>query len=98
MPDWLVRLTKKRTTNGIAVDWQQFATGKIGEGERNDSLARLTGYLLRRYVDAGLASQLALSWNQTHCEPPLSEQEVLTVIRSIAAKELRRREAGKRDG
>jgi hypothetical protein len=94
IPDWLAAVATKPTTNGIAADWSQFAISKIGEGARNDSLARLTGHLLRRYVDPGLAAQLALSWNQTHCEPPLSDQEVLIIVRSIASKELRRREAG----
>ena len=95
IPDWLAALANKPTTNGIAADWSEFAISKIIEGARNDSLARLTGHLLRRYVDAGLAAQLALSWNCTHCEPPLSEQEVITIVRSIASKELRRREAGR---
>jgi hypothetical protein len=94
IPDWLAALATKPTANGIAADWSKFAISNIGEGARNDSLARLSGHLLRRYVDPALVAQLALSWNQTHCEPPLSDQEVLTVVRSIATKELRRREAG----
>jgi hypothetical protein len=94
IPDWLAALATKPPANGIAADWSKFAISNIEEGARNDSLARLTGHLLRRYVDPALAAQLALSWNQMHCEPPLSDQEVLTIVRSIATKELRRREAG----
>ena len=33
--------------------WREIAFG-VGEGERNKTLASLTGYLLRRYVDANL--------------------------------------------
>jgi hypothetical protein len=94
IPNWLVELTAKPATNGTMTNWAQFAVSKIGEGERNSSLARLTGHLLRRYVDAVLTAQLVLSWNQANCAPPLPEAEVLTIVRSIAAKELRRREAG----
>jgi Bifunctional DNA primase/polymerase, N-terminal/Primase C terminal 1 (PriCT-1) len=94
IPDWLVALTAKPITDGGATDWSEFAVSKIAEGSRNHSLAKLTGHLLRRYVDERLAVQLILSWNQTCCEPPLEHREVLAIVRSIATKELRRREAG----
>jgi Bifunctional DNA primase/polymerase, N-terminal/Primase C terminal 1 (PriCT-1) len=98
IPAWLADLATGPSTNRSAVDWNEFAVSKIPEGTRNASLAQLTGHLLRRYVDPGFTAQLALSWNQTHCEPPLSDQEVLIIVRSIATKELRRREAGTGNG
>ena len=98
MPEWLVSLATARAESGSATDWGKFAVSRIGEGCRNSSLAQLTGLLLRRYVDAALTAQLVLSWNQTCCVPPLESDEVLGIVRSIANKELRRREAGMANG
>jgi hypothetical protein len=93
IPDWLAALATKRAgAKRTLTDWTEFSGQKIGEGARNDSLARLAGHLLRRYVDPWLAAQLVLSWNHTHCEPPLSDQETIAIVRSIAAKECGRRE------
>ena len=39
--------------------WREIAFG-VGEGERNQTLASLTGYLLRRYVDANLVYGLVV--------------------------------------
>ena len=66
----------------------------VAEGERNNTLARLVGHLLRRRVDPYVALELALCWNATRCRPPLPEAEVLRVADSIAARELRRRKGG----
>ncbi|WP_409323944.1 primase C-terminal domain-containing protein, partial [Staphylococcus caprae] len=41
--------------------WREIAFG-VGEGERNQTLASLTGYLLRRYVDANLVYGLVSAW------------------------------------
>jgi hypothetical protein len=98
IPQWLLSLATARAGNGAATDWGKFAVSKIAEGCRNSSLAQLSGLLLRRYVDAALTAQLVLSWNQTCCQPPLESDEVLTIVRSIANRELRRREAGMANG
>jgi hypothetical protein len=63
------------------------------EGTRNASLARLTGHLLRRFVDPALTLELALVVNAARFRPPLSEEEVVAVVGSIARRELNRREA-----
>jgi hypothetical protein len=98
IPAWLMGLAINKPTKGGAPDWTEFSVARISEGARNDSLARLAGLLLCRRVNAKLAVQLVLSWNRTHCQPPLSDQEVLTIVRSIATKELRRREGRRING
>ena len=88
-PDWLhakVVGAVKPTRN-----WADVANNTITEGCRNDTIARLTGHLLRRHVDPHLAVRLLLSFNATNCAPPLADEEVVAVVESIARLEARRR-------
>jgi hypothetical protein len=62
------------------------------EGQRNDSLARLVGHLLRRYVDVDLTAELAHLLNQERFRPPLPASEVDQILDSIAWREAQRRE------
>jgi Primase C terminal 1 (PriCT-1) len=63
----------------------------VAEGQRNDSIARLTGYLLSRRVDAVVVFELLTAWNEARCRPPLTESEIATIVDSIARCELKRR-------
>jgi hypothetical protein len=92
-PPWLLEaLAEPTKANGATppVEWREFATGVV-EGKRNATLAKVCGHLLRRYVDPDMTLQLLQSWNITHCQPPLSEDEVVRVYESIGRKELQRR-------
>ena len=96
MPDWLVRTLLQPGSGGQArapSDWRKLVTEGVHEGGRNAALAKLTGYLLRRYVDAEVTHELVQSWNLTRCQPPLTPEEVTKIVGSIARKELKRREA-----
>lgn len=64
--------------------WRQLIREGIDEGQRNNTLASLTGHLLRRGVDLEVALELMLAWNRTHCRPPLHDDEVVQVVHSIA--------------
>ncbi len=64
--------------------WRRLVRDDIGEGGRNDTIASLTGHLLRRGVDPEVALELLLAWNRTHCRPPLADAEVVQVVRSIS--------------
>lgn len=68
--------------------WRDIAFG-VGEGERNQTLASLIGYLLRRYVDVNLVYGLALAWAE-QCTPPINDKEVNNTFRSILKKDMRR--------
>jgi hypothetical protein len=55
----------------------------VSEGERNATLASLTGHLLWRGVDPQVVLELMLAWNRTRCRPPLSDEEAARVVESI---------------
>lgn len=65
--------------------WREIAFG-VGKGERNQTLASLTGYLLRRYVDANLVYGLVSAWAMT-CKPPIKQSEVNRTFKSILKKD-----------
>jgi len=64
--------------------WRQLIREGIPEGQRNNTLASLTGHLLWREVDLDVVLELMLAWNRTHCRPPLPDEEVAQVVQSIA--------------
>lgn len=68
--------------------WRDIAFG-VGEGQRNQTLASLIGYLLRRYVDVNLVYGLALAWAE-QCNPPINDKEVNNTFKSILKKDMNR--------
>jgi hypothetical protein len=97
-PPWLVALAKETDCNrdsaGVASPserWAQALSMPCSEGARNDTLARLTGYLLRRYVDPYVVLELVRLWNQLRCQPRLDDAEVLHTVNSICLREAQRR-------
>jgi Bifunctional DNA primase/polymerase, N-terminal/Primase C terminal 1 (PriCT-1) len=94
-PQWLLDKIKEQPgSNGTTTppsEWRELATNGVVEGARNDTVARLTGHLLRRYVDPRLTLELVRTWNAARCRPPLSDRELEQVVQSIAGLELKRR-------
>jgi hypothetical protein len=70
---------------------RRIAAGTVPEGERDCTATKLTGYLLRRYIDPVVVLALMQSWNATHCTPPLPAEDIERIVASIAGKELKRR-------
>ncbi|MDW4046991.1 primase alpha helix C-terminal domain-containing protein [Staphylococcus saprophyticus] len=66
--------------------WRDIAFG-VREGERNQTLASLIGYLLRRYVDVNLVYGLAIAWAQ-QCTPAIDDKEVNNTFKSILKKDM----------
>jgi hypothetical protein len=64
----------------------------VEEGQRNASLASLSGHLLKRDVDPEVVLELLLAWNRVRCRPPLDDGEVAAVVESIVR--LHQREDG----
>jgi hypothetical protein len=98
-PQWLLdRITSPKDGNGngaaLLSEWRELVTNGVEEGQRNNQLTRLTGHLLRRYVDPWVTLQLVQSWNTTHCRPPLAPENVAGIVNSIAGRELKRRSNG----
>jgi hypothetical protein len=96
VPQWLLdKITAPAVvpTKALAVSngWADLIRDGAGEGCRNDSIARLAGYLLRGRIDAEVALEITLLVNEARCRPPLPRTEVMTTVDSIAALELKRR-------
>lgn len=95
-PRWLVDLLSEETSRPIDDDvelplWLAIALASVPQGQRNDTAARITGHLLRRWCEPRLAFALLRAWNTEHCRPPLPAVELARTFNSIFAKELRRR-------
>lgn len=96
-PAWLLsRITSPTNGNGTAAttppsEWRDLVRDGVSEGQRNNAIARLAGYLLRRRVDAVVVLGLLISLNRTQCRPALDDSEVASIVDSIAGRELERR-------
>ncbi|MGX5789917.1 primase alpha helix C-terminal domain-containing protein [Staphylococcus equorum] len=66
--------------------WRNLAFG-VGEGERNHSLASISGLLLRRYVPPELAYGLVTAWGKS-CNPPMDDNEINKTFNSILKKHM----------
>jgi hypothetical protein len=55
-------------------------------------VTRHVGYMLSHGLGARYTLEMALSWNQVHCVPPLDDDEVLQIVNSIAGRELKKRQ------
>jgi hypothetical protein len=55
----------------------------VSEGERNSTIASLTGHLLWHGVDPEVALEVMLAWNRMRCRPPLDDAEVARTVASI---------------
>jgi Bifunctional DNA primase/polymerase, N-terminal/Primase C terminal 1 (PriCT-1) len=95
LPPWLAALLDypPNAKAKPATEWRALVRDEIAEGRRNDTIARLAGHLLRRYVDPHVVLELLLAWNATRCKPPLDHADIVRTVNSIAGKELRRRSA-----
>jgi Bifunctional DNA primase/polymerase, N-terminal/Primase C terminal 1 (PriCT-1) len=98
MPGWMVgALTASRTGRSPESPfvWRRLVGEGVGDGNRNIAIAKIAGHLLRRYVDPVVTLELMQALNAARFRPPLSSEEVVQTVGSIARKELRRRrEAG----
>jgi hypothetical protein len=95
-PQWLLDKITAGNGNGRATptsEWRDLVTNGVVEGQRNVAVARVAGYLLRRYLDATIVRELMQCWNTTRCRPPLASAEIDHIVTSIADREQKKREA-----
>ena len=64
--------------------WRQLLREGVREGERNSTIASLSGHLLWHGVDPQVVAELMQCWNRVRCRPPLSDEEVDRTVESIA--------------
>jgi uncharacterized protein YdaU (DUF1376 family) len=81
MPDWITQLS-----NDTTQDKQEGnLTGKIDEGNRNDSLFKLGASMRGRGHTQAEIGDALLVVNEDQCDPPLSQEEVRQIAESAAA-------------
>jgi|SoiMetStandDraft_2_1073263.scaffolds.fasta_scaffold18348_4 hypothetical protein len=94
-PAWLLdRICECSNGNGQATpvaEWRALVADGVSEGQRDCMVTRLSGHLLRRFLDPFVVLDLMQCWNAQRCQPPLPEDDVTRIVNSICAKELRRR-------
>lgn len=58
--------------------------GEIVAGGRNQALTRLMGSMKRHNADVGTMYAAATAHNAAHCNPPLPDAEVRSIVKSVA--------------
>ena len=83
LPGWLLTATSVSGSRRSVDDWRKLVRDGVPEGQRNSTVASLTGHLLWHGVDPQVTLELLLAWNRTRCRPPLDDAEVAQVVRNI---------------
>jgi Primase C terminal 1 (PriCT-1)/Bifunctional DNA primase/polymerase, N-terminal len=84
LPRWIMVPIRGPRIGRSLSDWRCLVREGVAEGERNTTIASLTGHLLWHGVDPDVALELLLAWNRMRCRPPLDDAEVAQVVASIA--------------
>jgi putative DNA primase/helicase len=82
MPQWLLALLAEKPAQ-TELEASQ-VEGPIGEGQRNDALTRVAGSMRRAGLAEGAMVAALLEENRRLCNPPLPEDEVRGIARSVA--------------
>ncbi|GBD41098.1 hypothetical protein HRbin39_00476 [bacterium HR39] len=100
LPQWLLALeeTPSPGRGHPRGYWRRLVAEGVREGERNVTIASLTGHLLWHGVDPAVIEELLQCWNLVRCRPPLDPAEVSRTVRSILRTYLRRRGLSKAAG
>jgi hypothetical protein len=95
-PDQLITKISERINRAAtpAAEWQQLFTSDIPEGQRDCTLTRMAGKLLRHCVNAADVLGIVQSINIARCKPPLPPDDIERIVESIAERELKRRGHG----
>ena len=91
-PRWLLEAHEDVRSGHPLAYWREHVRGPVREGERNSSLASLTGHLLWHGLDPDVATELLLCWNRVRCLPPLPDDEVARTVESITRTHRRHRD------
>jgi hypothetical protein len=94
LPGWLRRLASGSGRGHTPAHWRELLRQGVPEGQRNDTVASVTGHLLWHGVDPDVTLELMLCWNRVRCRPPLSDAEVARTVQSIARLHERQGEGG----
>ena len=93
-PDWLHTLiaANRNGAQGKPLEhWHKLLTDPIRNGERNSTLASITGKLLHAgLTDGFLLYDIIMCVNIARCEQPLSPPEIETIVISVGRTHLKR--------
>ena len=80
------------------INFEAIVDGKlrVAEGDRNDAMARLVGWLLRRHDDERTVITLAEALNTRAFDPPLEQRELDQILNSILKRERANKAAAER--
>lgn len=84
LPHWLAAAAGVLRPGRSVGDWRRLVLEGVPEGQRNSTIASLTGHLLWHGVDTTVTLELMLAWNRQRCRPPLDDAEVAQVVRNIS--------------
>ena len=88
-PEWLISIEPTSSSN-IPGPWEEIHEEEIAvpAGNRNEFLTKLAGHLL---APSALPPNEVLIWlrlfNEKKCNPPLPENEIKTIVKSISRRE-----------
>ncbi|HHV63231.1 MAG TPA: AAA family ATPase [Firmicutes bacterium] len=78
LPQWVI--DKLETRPKVAKD---VLAEPIPEGQRNTTLTSIAGSLRKRGADEGAILAALRAVNQERCEPPLADDELTTIVKSV---------------
>ena len=84
LPRWMLVPVRGLRVGRSLPQWRKLVQEGVAEGERNSTIASLTGHLLWHGVDPEVALEVLLAWNRMRCRPPLDDTEVAHVVASIS--------------
>lgn len=83
LPAWLLELLERRAPDQVERAPDQ-TSGRIPEGRRNSTLCSFAGWLRRAGLDRETIAAVLVEINRRQCDPPLPEDEVAAIARSVS--------------
>ena len=93
-PAWLLDLVsapRGKPAAAAVQDWPKLIRDGADDGCRTNTIVRLTGHLVRRYVAPRETFELISAFNDARIRPPLSDGEIAMIVSNITARERRKR-------
>ena len=79
-------------SKGKTISMLETSMRGVGEGERNVTMTKFFGILLRAKMQPSIAVQFCRDLNDKYFLPPLSDRELFSVLESISAREMKKSE------
>jgi hypothetical protein len=85
-PSWLLESIQALSTRKEAKKERKNFGEKYENGQRNDALCSLAGFLRAKGMDFDQLVEALLKWNVEHCEPPESAERIREIARWAGEK------------